>query len=597
MAGGADPSTDAGRADRWLRHAPGLRILLHYDRSWLRGDVLAGVTVAAYLVPQVMAYAEVAGLPAITGLWAIILPLALYAVLGSSRQLSAGPESTTALMTAAGVGALVGARGSDRYADVAALLALAVGIVVLVGWVARLGFLANLLSQPVLTGYLSGIAVLMIVSQLGKVTRLPVEGDTPGAEVASVLEQLTDVHLPTVGLALTVLVALFALRRWAPRWPGPLLVILVAAAAVAVADLGEDGIATVGAVPRGLPTPTLPRLGDENLLALLPYALGIAVVGYSDNVVTARAFAAKNRYPVDSGQELLALGAANIGAALLHGFPVSSSGSRTVLGDSMGSRTQLHSLVALLLVLATLLFLGPVLAAFPTAALGAVVIYAAVRLVDVPEWRRIMRFRRSELILALATAVSVLVFGVLAGIGLAVALSLLDLIRRMAHPHDGILGYVPGFAGMHDVDDYPGAVLVPGLLVYRYDSPLFFANAEDFITRAIRAVDESHPRTEWFVLNAEANVEVDLTAVDTLELLRQAMEARGVVFAMARVKQDLRDQLRAAGFVERVGESLIFPTLPTAVAGYARWYREKYGELPPGLPRDLPPLGPAPTTG
>lgn len=578
---------------RWAQFFPGVHVLLHYDRSWLRGDLLAGVTVAAYLVPQVMAYAKVAGLPAITGLWAIILPLTFYAVLGSSRQLSVGPESTTALMTAAGVGALVGASGGARYGDVAALLALAVGIVALVGWLARVGYLANLLSQPVLTGYLSGMAVLMIVSQVGTVTRLEIAGETTAAEVASAADQLTEAHLPTVVLAAVVLVALFTMRRWAPRWPGPLLVILAAAAVVAGAGLGDDGIATIGAVPRGLPSPTLPRLGDENVLALLPYALGIAVVGYSDNVVTARAFAARHRYRVDSGQELLALGAANIGAALLHGFPVSSSASRTVIGDSMGSRTQLHSLVALSVVIATLLALGPVLASVPTAALGAVVIYAAVRLIDVAEWRRITRFRSSELVLAVATASAVLVFGILAGIGLAVALSLLDLIRRMAHPHDGILGYVPGTAGMHDIDDYPSAVLVPGLLVYRYDSPLFFANAEDFITRAMKAVDSAHPPVEWFVLNAEANVEVDLTAVDTLNLLREYLAARGITFAMARVKMDLREQLRAAGFVEKVGEDRIFPTLPTAAAGYVDWYKAQHGCRPPGLPDNLPP----PVTG
>ncbi len=247
---------------------------------------------------------------------------------------------------------------------------------------------------------------------------------------------------------------------------------------------------------------------------------------------------------------------------------MSSSGSRTALGDMMGSRSQLFSLISLACVLATLLFLGPVLAAFPSAALGAVVVYAAYGLVDMPEWRRIARFRRSELILGLTTAISVLLLGALTGIGIAVALSLLDLIRRMAHPHDGLLGYVPGFAGMHDVDDYPEAVQVPGLLVYRYDSPLFFANTEDFTNRALAAVDAADPPVRWFVLNAESNVEVDLTAVDTLEVLRQALIGRDVVFAMARVKQDLRARLRDAGFADVVGDELIFPTLPTAVAAY-----------------------------
>jgi len=576
---------------RWARYLPGLHVLIHYRISWLRWDFLAGVTVLAYLVPQVMAYAAIAGLPAITGLWAIVLPLALYAVVGPSRQLSVGPESTTALMTAAGVGALVGATGGARYADVAAVLALAVGLLAILGWVARMSFLANLLSQPVLSGYLTGIAVLMILSQLGKVTRLEIDGENPAAVIRSTVGQLPDAHLPTVALAVAVLVTLFAFRRWAPKWPGPLLAMLAAAAVTALLDLDEDGIATIGRVPEGLPALSLPTFTDMHLVTLFPYALGIAVVGFSDNVVTSRAFAARRRDPVDSGQELLALGLINVGSAVMHGFPVSSSASRTVIGDAMGSRTQLHSLVALAGVIATLLFLGPVLSSFPMAALGSVVIYAAVRLIDVPEWRRIGRFRRSELVLAGATATSVLVFGVLAGIGIAVALSLLDLIRRMAHPHDGVLGYVPGYAGMHDVDDYPQAVRVEGLLVYRYDSPLFFANAEDFITRAMSAVDTAERPVTWFVLNAEANVEVDLTAVDTLDLLREALAARGIVFAMTRVKQDLRDQLRAAGFVGKVGEERIFLTLPTAVAAYAAWYADRNGGPPPGLPDNLPPVG------
>lgn len=576
----------------WAGLLPGVHVLLHYDRCWLRGDVLAGVTVAAYLIPQVMAYAAIVGLPAITGLWAILAPLLLYALLGTSRQLSVGPESTTALMTAVGVSALVGTAGGDRYADVAALLAAVVGLICLVGWLFRLGFLANLLSRPLLVGYLAGISVTMITSQLGKVTGLLVNGDNPVAQVRSMIAQIGDVQRPTAVLAAAVLVALFAMRRWAPKLPGPLLVVVAAAVLVAVFRLEQVGIATIGAVPRGLPAPRLPVLSDLDVVSLLAYAFGIALVGYSDNVLTARAFASQRHDRIDSGQELLALGAINLGTALFQGFPVSSSSSRTVLGATMGSRTQLHSLVALVMVMATLLFLGPVLSAFPTAALGALIIYAATRLVDLAEWRRIAKFRRSELVLALATTVAVVGFGVLTGILFAVALSILNLIRRIAHPHDGVLGYVPGLAGMHDIADYPQATLVPGLLVYRYDSPLFFANAADFTDRAIAAVDAADPPPEWFVLNAEANVEVDLTAVDTLDQLRQTLASRGITFAMARVKQDLRDDLAAAEFVEKVGEHHIFPTLPTAVAGYSAWYSDRYGQLPPGLPDNLPPAMP-----
>lgn len=572
----------------WERYLPGVAVLRRYERGWLRGDIVAGVTVAAYLVPQVMAYAVIAGLPAVAGLWAVLAPLLLYAALGSSRQLSIGPESTTALMTAAGVGALVAAAGGpQRSGEVAALLAIAAGLVCLVGWALRLSFLAALLSRPVLVGYLVGIAVLMIVSQFGKVAKLEIESDSMMGATWEFVTRLHEAHLPTAAVAVTVLVLLFVGKWLAPKLPSPLILLLLAAGVVAVFGLERHGLDVVGEVPSGLPEPRVPALADVSLLALLPYAVGIAVVGYSDNVLTARAFAAKHRQSVDAGQELLALGVANVATGLAQGFPVSSSGSRTLLGDAVGSRTQLHSLVALAAVVATLLFAGPVLSTFPMAALGALVIYAAVRLVDVAEIRRIARFRWSELVLTAVTVISVVVFGVLGGIGIAIALSLLDLIRRMAHAHDGVLGYAPGVAGMHDIDDYPDATQVPALVVYRYDSPLFFANSEDFLRRAGAAVDAAPQPVKWFLLNAEANVEVDLTAVDTLELLRERLEARNVIFTMARVKQDLRDQLAAAGFVEKVGDDHIFATLPTAVRAYATWHREELGETPDGLPPEI----------
>jgi SulP family sulfate permease len=338
----------------------------------------------------------------------------------------------------------------------------------------------------------------------------------------------------------------------------------------------------------------VPSFTDVDHWQLALAALGIAIVGYSDNVLTARAFAGRRREQIDSNQEFLGLGVSNIGAGLVQGFPISSSGSRTVIADTMGARTQLHSLVSLVLVIATLLWLGPVIAAFPLAALGAVVVYAALRLVDIAEMRRFAAFRRSELVLALSTSVAVLLLGVLPGIGAAIALSVLDLLRRIVHPHDGVLGYVPGIAGMHDIDVLPRSVQVPGLVVYRYDSPLFFANADDFLTRARRAVADAQGQgpVEWLVLNAEAISEVDLTSIDALEELRRGLSDEGVVLAMARVKQDLRTSLEAGGLVEAVGADLIFPTLPTAVAAYAAWYEHEHGAPPPGL--TIPPVPPTP---
>jgi SulP family sulfate permease len=591
-------TADLQQRARWERLLPGVAVLRRYDKVWLRGDVLGGITVAAYLVPQVLAYAEVAGLPAVSGLWAVGPGLLVYAVLGSSRQLSVGPESTTALMTAAGVGALVTAGGGIAMRqEMAALLAIAVGLICLVGFVTRLGFLSDLLSKPVLVGYMAGIAALMIVSQIGKVTGLHVDGDSFLQEVRYAVTHLGDVHVPTVLLSLGVLVVLFAFQRFAPLWPGPLIAMLGATVVVAVLDLADRfGITVVGPVPEGLPSFSLPDVSDVDVWALLPAALGVAVVAYSDNVLTGRAFAGRHRETIDSDQEFLALGGANVATGLLQGFPISSSGSRTVIADSMGARTQLHSLVSLVLVIATLLWLGPVIAAFPTAALGAVVVYAAIRLVDIAEMRRIGAFRRSELVLALATTVAVLLFGVLPGIGAAIALSVLDLLRRIVHPHDGVLGYVPDVAGMHDIDDHPDAVQVPGLVVYRYDSPLFFANSDDFVSRALKVVDEAtrHARVEWFLLNAEANTEVDLTAVDALETLRSTLSDREIRFAMARVKEDMRLSLEAGGFIEKVGTDLIFPTLPTAVAAYAAWYEREHGSGPPGLRIPPVPVQPEP---
>lgn len=572
----------------WRRYLPGLDTLLHYDRAWLRGDVLAGVTVCAYLIPQVMAYAQIAGLPPVVGLWGMIAPLLLYALLGSSRQLSVGPESTTSLMTAAGVGALVGVAGSQRWAEVASMLAIAVGVLCLVGWVARLGFLARLLSKPLLIGYLVGVAVLMIASQLGKVTGVAVQGTTPVEQLTSLAEQIGTVHVPTLLVATGTLVLLFALHAWFPAWPGPLIGMVAASIAVALLGGGDVGFHLVGAVPAGLPTPWVPVVPGVDLWAMLPIAAGIAIVAYSDNVLVARAFAAKRQERIDAGHELMALGVVNIATGFLHGFPSSSSGSRTVLGDAMGSRTQLHSLVALAGVIGVLAVAGPLLAAFPMAALGAVIIYAAVRLVDLAEIRRIARFRASELLLVAVTAVAVVGFGVLAGMALAVGLSILNLVRRIARPHDGVLGYVPGLPGMHDVDDYPDATQVPGLVVYRYDAPLVFANSQDFFTRALEAVESSGSRVDWFVLNAEANVEVDLTAVDTLAEFRSVLQERGIQFALARVKQELRADLDAAGLLDLVPADRVFPTLPAAVAAYADWYAARHGSRPPGLPEGFP---------
>ena len=546
---------------------PGLAALRRRDLPAVRGDVLAGVTVAAYLVPQVLAYAEVAGLAAVTGLWTAVAALGAYAVFGSSRQLSVGPESTTAIMTAVAIAPLAAGDGG-RYAALAGALALLVGAICLLGRLARLGFLADLLSRPVLVGYLTGIALIMISGQLEKITGVPVDGDTFVAELLSFAAGVGGVHLPTLLLAAAVLAFLLVGSRLFPRAPIPLLAVLLAAGATALLTADALGVRVVGSVPQGIPIPALPSVTITDLTDLLLPAIGVAIVAYSDNVLTGRAFATRNTHPLDADQEMLALGAANVAAGLLQGFPVSSSGSRTVIGDSLGSRSQLSSIVTLLLVVAVLFVGGPVLAAFPTAALGALVVYAALRLIEPAEFRRFARFRRSELALAVATTVAVLVLGVLYGVLAAVALSILDLLRRVSRPHAAVLGFVPGLAGMHDVDDHPGTTTVPGLVVYRYDAPLCFANAEDFRDRALAALDAAPAPVRWLVLNTEAIVEIDITAADAVHTLCDELDTRGVVLALARVKQDLLHDLRHSGLADRIGADRIFPTLPTAVAAF-----------------------------
>jgi high affinity sulfate transporter 1 len=556
---------------------PGVTRLREYRRSWLSPDLVAGCTVAAYLIPQVMAYAEVAGLPPVSGLWAVAGSMAVYAVLGSSRQLSVGPESTTALMTAAAVGPLA-AGDAGRQAGLAATLALLVAAGCLLARLLRLGFLAQLLSRPVLVGYMAGVAVIMIMGQLGKATGIPTEhGASAPLQAWSVLTRIGSASLPTVAVAGAVLTLLLIGSRLFPRAPVPLVVVLLATGAVAGLGLRSRGVAVIGPMSGALPVPSLPGLAPSDLTALLLPAIGVAVVAYTDNVLTGRAFATRNGYSVDANQELLALGTANAASAVLHGFPVSSSGSRTAIADSLGSRTQLYSLIALAAVIGTLLAGRGVLAAFPVAALGALVIWAALRLIEIGEFRRLAAFRISEVLLAAATMVGVLAFDILYGVLVAIGLSLLDLLRRVVHPHDGILGYAPGVPGMHDVDDYPDSRQVPGLVVYRYDSPLFFANAENFRRRALAAVDAAAPAADWLLINAEANVQVDLTALDALDDLRQELDRRGVVLAFARVKWEIMDDVRRAGLADRVGVDRFYATLPTAVDAYSQWYLQRHG--------------------
>lgn len=563
----------------WIQ-LPGLAQFRRYQRSWLRGDLIAGLTASAYLVPQVLAYAGVARLPPVTGLWAALPPLVIYALLGSSRSLSMGPESSTALMTAAAIGPLA-AGNTARYAALASVLALLVGLLAVVAALVRLGFVADLLSRPVIAGYMAGLAAIMIASQLNRVTGVPVSGHNFLPEVLSFARHITSIQPATTLLAFGVLALLFAVQ---PRWrgfPGPLVAVVAATVIVWGSGLHVE---VIGQVPSGLPSVRVPTLRLGDVRELIGPAFSVLVIAFSDVMLTGRAFARRGER-INANGELLALGISNVFASFVHGFPVSSSASRTAIAKVAGSRTQLYSVTAAVVVVAVLLFGHTILAHFPEAALGALVIYAAVRLIDVTLLRRLAAFRRRELLIALVACAGVLVFNILYGVLIAVGISVVELLVRVARPHDGILGQVPGLAGMHDIDDYPNARTIPGLVVYRYDAPLFFANAEDFRRRALAAAHNTDP-LRWFVLNVEANVEVDFTALEALDSVRDEVTSSGAIFALARVKQDLLARLQAFGLAGKIGDELLFPTLPTAVDAYRRWAEQHPGSSGSGLRPD-----------
>jgi SulP family sulfate permease len=547
----------------------GATTLRQYRRDWLRPDLIAGITIAAYLVPQVMAYAQLAGLDPVVGLWSAVLPAIAYGLLTTSRHISIGPESTTAVMVVAAVAPLAGG-DPIRFAALTAALAILVGLVCVIAGLLRLGFLGDLLSQPILVGYMAGVALIMVLSQLGRLTGIEVAAEGLIQGLVEIAGRLDEVHLATLAVGLGVVVFLLLVAWLRPGVPGPLIAVVGATVVVALLGLEDAGVEVVGDIPAGLPPVGLPAIDLRDVPLLAASAVGVAVVAYTDVILTGRAFADRRGYAIDANAELLALGGSNIAAGLTAGMPVSSSGSRTAIGDSVGGKTQLAAIVAGLAVVVVLVALGGVLARFPNAALGGLVVYAGLRLIDVAGLRRLARFRPSELVLAIAAAIGVLVAGVLIGILIAIALSVMDLFARVARPAAAVLGRAPGVAGLHDVTDYPDAVTIPGLVVFRYDAPLCFANANDFRTRAMEAVAAETEPVEWLLLNAEANVEVDLTAADALGQLHDDLESRGIVLALARVKQDLRDQLERIGLITHIGPERIFATLPVALEAFER---------------------------
>jgi high affinity sulfate transporter 1 len=556
----------AGGLERWV---PGLRTLREYRRAWLVSDLVAGVVLTALLVPVGMGYAQAAGLPPITGLYATIVPLVVYAVLGPSRVMVLGPDSSLAAVIAAVILPL-GGDDPETAVALAGALAVLTGLVILVAGVARLGFVTELLSRPVQLGYLYGIAVTILVGQLPRLCGFSIEARGLLTEARDVVRGVADgrVNRAALAVGLTGIVVILVLRRLWPKVPGVMVAVVVGIAAVALLDLEAEGVQVVGVLPGGLPTPALPSFDPAALGALFSGALGIALVAVADTTVLSQSLAAQRDETVDPNQELRALGAANLAAGLFQGFAISSSSSRTPVAVAAGARSQLTPLVGAVTI-ALLLVLAPgALRDLPLPMLAAIVITAAIGLIDVAAVRRLYRVRRSEFVLWLAAFGGVALLGVLVGIFIAILLSLGDFVRRAWRPHDAVLGREDELKGYHDIDRHPSARLIPGLLLYRFDAPLFFANAGWFGRRVRRLVAEAAHPVRWVVVAAEPITDIDTTAADSLRQLLEELRAEQVTLAFAELKGPVKDRLRRYGLFEAVGPDRFFPTVGTAVDGY-----------------------------
>jgi high affinity sulfate transporter 1 len=574
-------------AGRWL---PGLQTLRTYHRSWLPRDVVAGIVLTALLVPAGMGYAEASGLPAIYGLYATIVPLVVYALVGPSRILVLGPDSSLAPLIAAAILPLAAGNEAEAVA-LAGMLALLSGALCMLAGFARFGFIAELLSKPVRYGYMNGIALTVLLSQLPKLFGFSVDAEGVIAEARAFARGVADGETNTVALVIGVacLLVILGFKRWRPQIPGVLVAVVGATVAVGVFGLAERyDLSVVGPLPKGLPSFDFPSVSADDLRALVAGALGIALVSFADTSVLSRTFAIRGGYRVDPNQELVALGAANVAAGFFQGFSVSSSSSRTPVAEAAGAKSQATGLVGALAIALMLLLFPNLLRDLPDSALAAVVISAAIGLIEAAGVRKLYRVHRTEFALSIACFLGVALLGVIEGIFIAVALSLLNFIRRAWRPHHAVLGRADDVKGYHDVTRYPDAKRVPGLVLFRWDAPLFFANAEEFADEVREAVASSPTPVRWVVVAAEPITDLDTSAADVLKELDGELAAQGIDLRFAEMKDPVKDRLKRYALYERFGDDHFYPTVGEAVGAYldatgVEWTDwEDRAELSPG---------------
>ncbi len=565
---------------------PGVAMLRAYQRRWLPKDLAAGLILTALLVPQGMAYAELAGLPAITGLYTSILCLVGYALFGPSKILVLGPDSSLGPMIAATILPLVGAHGDpDRAIALASMLAILVGALTALAGIAKLGFVADLLSKPTMIGYMNGLALTIVVGQLPKLFGFSTSGDTFIAEVRGFFKGLSQGD--TVGAALAVgvfgLVLILVFQRWLPKVPGVLVAVVLSIIAARVFDLAAHDVSLVGSLPRGFPPFTIPHVQLADFGLLVGGAFGIAVVSLADTISTASSFAARSGDEIDGNKEMIGIGSANIAAGFFQGFPVSTSGSRTAVAAQSGAKTQVTGLVGAAAIILILLAAPGLLRNLPQPTLAAVVIAAAISLADIPGTLRLFRQRPPEFWLSMAAFLGVALLGVLAGIALAVVLSVANVFRRLWWPYQASLGRVPGLSGYHDRRSYPQAERLPGCAIYRFDAPLIFANARTF-REHIRQLAATSPPPAWIIVTAEPITDVDTTAADMLEDLDEALNERGISLVFAEMKDPVRAKIERYGLDRTINPAHFFPTLDDAVAAFRAWSGADWVTSSPGTP-------------